>query len=159
MVMKKLLFIFISSYLFANVSNNILLIEAKLYPKMLYLLNDFNKKDKIKIAIIVDKNSYTIGKKLKSLINDKKFKIDLVDNISLKYDVYIFATSISKEKALELAKSKKVIFSIFPDNVESAMFSVTISQKVYPLVNPKFLKISNIKFDPIILKVGKIYEK
>jgi len=159
MVMKKLLFIFISSYLFANVSNNILLIEAKLYPKMLYLLNDFNKKDKIKIAIIVDKNSYTIGKKLKSLINDKRFKIDLVDNISLKYDVYIFATSISKEKALELAKSKKVIFSIFPDNVESAMFSVTISQKVYPLVNPKFLKISNIKFDPIILKVGKIYEK
>lgn len=157
--MKKLLFIFISSYLFANVSNNILLIEAKLYPKMLYLLNDFNKKDKIKIAIIVDKNSYTIGKKLKSLINDKRFKIDLVDNISLKYDVYIFATSISKEKALELAKSKKVIFSIFPDNVESAMFSVTISQKVYPLVNPKFLKISNIKFDPIILKVGKIYEK
>jgi len=157
--MKKLLFIFISSYLFANVSNNVLLIEAKLYPKMLYLLNDFNKKDKIKVAIVVDKNSYTIGKKLKSLINDKKFKIDLVDNISLEYDVYIFATSISKEKALKLAKNKKVIFSIFPDNVESAMFSVTISQKVYPLINPKFLKISNIKFDPIILKVGKIYEK
>jgi len=157
--MKKILLFFIFIYSFASINNDMLLIEAKLYPKILYLLNDFDKKNIIKIAIIVNNNTLSIGKKLKSFIKDSKLEIDLVDSIIDGYDVYILSFPVKKAKVLELVKKKRVIFAIFPKDINLAMFSVTISQKVYPLINPTLLKMSNMKFNPIILKVGIVYEK
>jgi hypothetical protein len=162
MVMKKiLLMFFLTIYLFSNyISTEVLLIEAKLYPKILYLFEENTRKEKIKVAIIVDNNNKTIGKKLKNLIHDKKIKIDIIHKINLNYDAYILTTkNISKKDIKLLLKNKKIIFTIYPNYVKNAMFSIYIGPRIYLYINPYLLKDAKLKFDPIILKVGKIYEK
>ncbi|WP_096258701.1 hypothetical protein [Lebetimonas natsushimae] len=164
--MKKVFLFFIFIFLYANsnfennIDNEVLLIEAKLYPKILYLVNENEKKDNIKVAILINKNTKKIGKKLKKLINDKKIKVDLINKINLKYDAYIFTTKKINNKDLKLLLiNKKVIFTVFPNRIENAMFSIYIGPKIYPYINPKLLNKAEVKFNPILLKVGKIYEK
>ena len=158
--MKKILITLIAVFLFAfPINDDILLIEAKLYPKILYLVDDFDKKNVIKIAILVNENSLEIGKKLKNLMKSENLKIDLIKNVSLNYDAYILTYNLDKKFIIKLLKNKKVLFSIYPNKLDNAIFSIYIGERVYPLVNPKLLKLSKLKFSPILLKVGKIYEK
>lgn len=162
LVMKRIfflltIFVFLSA---GSVTNEILLIEAKLYPKILYLIDDNEKKGKINVAIVVDNNTKKIGLKLKKLIKDKNLKIKITDKIDLNYDTYIFTfKNVNWEKINILLENKKILFTIYPNYVENAMFSIFIGPKIYPYVNPKLLSYSKIKFNPIILKVSKIYEK
>ena len=158
--MKKILITLIAVFLFAfPVNDDILLIEAKLYPKILYLVDDFDKRDVIKIAILVNENSLEVGKKLKNLMKSQNLKIDLIKNVSLNYDAYILTYNLDKKFIIKLLKNKKVLFSIYPNKLDNAIFSIYIGERVYPLINPKLLKLSKLKFSPILLKVGKIYEK
>jgi hypothetical protein len=161
--MKRLILIFLAVFLFGSyINDDLLLIEAKLYPKIIYLMDLNEKKEFLKVAIVVNANTKKIGEKLKDLMKQKNLKIDLIkeNKINLNYDAYIFTSKyISKSLLNNLVKNKKVIFTIYPNYVKNVMFSIYIGPKIYPYINPKLLNLSKIKFNPILLKVGKIYEK
>jgi len=159
--MKKILLFFIVAISFATaLDKNILLIEAKLYPKIAMLTNDFAKKKVIKVAIISNKLYLNDANVLKKFLSkNKNLKIEIIQSINLNYDVYILTSKIDKFHLQTLIKNKKIIFALNPNNIENAMFSIFIGARVYPYINPKLLKEAKIKINPILLKVGKIYDK
>ena len=157
--MKKLLIFLITVFSFANIINkDLLFIEAKIYPKIIMLINNLNNKNKISIAIIANKNNFKTAKILKKFMKNSKLKIDITTKVDLKHDVYILTNNLSKKTIEKLVKHKKILFSVSPKNINISMFSIYIGAKVYPYINPYLIKKANIKIDPIIFKVGKIYE-
>ncbi len=159
--MKKIFLFFVLSitFVFANINQEILLIESKLYPKIMELTENLQNKKIIKIAIIADSQSWNEAQTLKNFLNKKNFKIDIIKKPDLKHDVYILTQPLKKAELEKLLSNKKIIFSSIPNYVETAMFSIYIGAKVYPYINPYLIKKSGIKIDSIIFKVGKIYEK
>jgi len=157
---KKFLLILIAVFLSAfSINNEILLIEAKLYPKITMLIQNLSNKKKINIAIVANKQTLNIANKFKKFISDNsKFNIKIVNSISLDYDVYILTYDIDKLTLKNLIKNKKIVFTIYPNKIDKAMFSIYIGPRIYPYINPKLLKEAKIKINPIIFKVGKIYE-
>ena len=157
--MKKLLLIFILfSGLIGEVNSNLLFIEAKLYPKMIMLANGFYTKKKIKIAIIANNKTKEEAVEFKNFIQNPKFDVKITNKINLNYDVYILTHNINDKIIQNFIKYKKLIFAIDPDLINKSMFSIYVGVKVYPLINPYLIKKSNIKINPIIFKVAKIYE-
>jgi len=158
--MKKLIFLFLIIFSFATaIDKNLLLIEAKLYPKIALLINDLSAKKKINIAIIANNKTLEIATEFKNFIlENKKFKVNIVKEANLKYDVYILTYDVDKSVLKKLIKNKKVIFTIYPNKINNAMFSIYIGPRIYPYINPKLIKEAKIKINPIIFKVGKIYE-
>jgi len=156
--MKKLIIILLATILFAHLNKEVLLIEAKLYPKIIMLIDNFRYKKTIKIAIVANKQTYNYANFLKKLMQNKNFKINIIKKINNSYDVYILTHHINKNIINNLIKKKKVIFSVCPENINISMFSIYIGARVYPYLNPYLIKKANLKIDPIIFKVGKIYE-
>jgi len=156
--MKKLIILLLVLTLFANVNKDLLLIEAKLYPKIIMLIKNFQNKKYIKVAILANNDTISYAKTLKDLMNSNNLKIDILKKINYSYDVYILTYPINKKIINNLIKDKKVIFSISPENINISMFSIYIGVRVYPYLNPYLIKKANLKIDPIIFKVGKIYE-
>ena len=160
--MKKFLLCFSLSIILlaGELNENLLYIEAKLYPNIMMLVDNLNCKKKIKIAIISNKQNIKIAKKYKNYFpKNKKFKITILKKLNLSFDVYIFTYQPQKTEIKNLIKNKKIIFTLLPNNVQNAMFGIYIGIKVYPFINPFLLKEANIRINPIIFKVGKIYEK
>ncbi len=160
--MKKFLLCFsLGIILFAGELNeNLLYIEAKLYPNIMMLVDNLNCKKNIKIAIVSNKQNIKIAQKYKNYFpKNKKFKITILKKLNLSFDVYIFTYQAQKTEIKNLVKNKKIIFTLLPNNVQNAMFGIYIGIKVYPFINPFLLKEANIRINPIIFKVGKIYEK
>lgn len=157
--MKKLLLILILfTGLFGEINDNLLYIEAKLYPKMMMLANGLYKKKKIKIAIIANNKTKAEADKFKNFIQNPKFDVKITNKINLNYDVYILTYNINDKIIQNFIKHKKLIFTIDPDLINKSMFSIYVGVRVYPLINPYLIKKSSIKINPIIFKVAKIYE-
>ncbi len=161
MAMKKavIFLILFFNIIFANINKEILLIESKLYPKIMELTENLQNKKIIKVAIIAGSDKWSEAKTLKNFLNKKNFKIDIIKKPDIKHDVYILMQPLNKEELEKLLSHKKIIFSSIPNYVDTAMFSIYIGAKVYPYINPYLIKKSGIKIDSIIFKVGKIYEK
>jgi len=160
--MKKIFGFFLFSVLLfaAALNEDLLYIEAKLYPKIMMLTQNLSNKSTIKIAVVSNNNTISLSKKYKDYFpHNKKFLISVIKKITLNYDVYIFTYTPKKEDIKKLIKSRKIIFTLLPNNVKNAMFGIYIGVRVYPYINPALLKEANIIINPIILKVGKIYEK
>lgn len=159
MVMKKIfLMLIIFSGLFAEVNNNLIFIEAKLYPKIIMLTNNFYNKKSIKMAIIANNNTFKEADKFKQFISNPKFNIKILKKPNLNYDVYVLTYNISDKMFQKLIKNKKLIFSLNPNLIKKSMFSIYIGIRVYPLINPYLIKKADIRIDSIIFKVAKIYE-
>lgn len=157
--MKKIFLILILVIgLFAQISDNLLYIEAKLYPKMIMLSNGFYYKNKIKIALIANEKTIKEAEKFKSFIKSSKFDVKIIKNVDLNYDVYILTYDIDNKIIQKLIKHKKLIFALDPALIKKSMFSVYIGVRVYPLINPNLIKAANININPVIFKVAKIYE-
>ena len=156
--MKRLIILFTAIFLCGFVNKETLYIEAKLYPKIMMLVKNLQNKRVIKVAIIANKNTLSIAKNLKKFINSNKFKVDIINKLNFDYDVYILTYKLNYNEILKLIKNKKIIFSISPDFINISMFSIYIGPKVYPYINPKLIKKADIQIDPILFKVGKIYE-
>jgi len=160
--MKKLFFFFLFNILLfgININEDLLYIEAQLYPKMMLLTQNLSQKSTIKVAIVSNNNTINIAQKYKNYFpKSSKFVVNIIKKITLKYDVYIFTFSPTKKILNTLIKNKKIIFTLIPNTVKKAMFGIYIGPRVYPYINPIFLKEANIIINPVILKVGKIYEK
>ena len=157
--MKKILILILFiSFIFANLNKELLYIEAKLYPKIMMLVKDLKNKNKIKVAIISNKKTYKIAKTLKDFIKNEKLKVDIIKKVNLNYDVYILTYPLNKKEIDKLISHKKIIFSTSSEDINSSMFSIYIGARVYPYINPYLIKRADIKIDPILFKVGKIYE-
>jgi len=157
--MKKLIVLFILSvYLFSGVNNEILLIESKIYPKIMMLIKNLENKNIIKVAIVSNSDTVNTAEKLKELMKNSNLKIEIIKKLNLNYDSYVLTYPLKQTELNKLITNKKVIFSISPDNINKSMFSIYIGAKVYPYINPYLIKQSNLKINPIIFKVGKIYE-
>lgn len=157
--MKKLIVLFILSvYLFSGVNNEILLIESKIYPKIMMLIKNLENKNIIKVAIVSNSDTVNTAEKLKELMKNPNLKIEIIKKLNLNYDAYVLTYPLKQTELNKLITNKKVIFSISPDYINKSMFSIYIGAKVYPYINPYLIKQSNLKINPIIFKVGKIYE-
>jgi hypothetical protein len=158
--MKKIIFFMFFIFMYGMDINSLMLIEAKLYPKIIKLNECLNKKKNIKIAILYDSESKRYAIKLKKLMKD--YNITLIDFnkiISFNYDVYINGAKINKNILNKLIKFKKMIFSLYPNDVSDSMIGLYIDVRILPLINPYIIKEAEININPVIFAISKIYDK
>jgi len=157
--MKKIVILFMFFiFLFANVNREVLFIESKLFPKMMMLIKNLENKNEIKVAVISNNNTLQTAKILKKFMENDKIKISIIKKINLNYDVYVLTYPLKQTELNELITNKKIIFSVSADEIDQSMFSIYIGAKLYPYINPYLIKKAHIEIEPIIFKVGKIYE-
>ncbi len=161
--MKKVLLILfvLMTSLWGNIEE-LLYIESKLYPKIIMLDKSVNKKEKIVFDILYDEENYHIAKVMSQLLrkNGVDTRLDKIPRYCKNADAYILVTKNVSERFINnLLRSKKLIFSVYPDMIKNSMISVYIGIKVKPIINPSLIKKGYIKLNPILLKVAKIYEE
>jgi len=150
MVRVFLIFLFLVSSVFGNDLSSVILIESKLFPK----IAEINLNKNPKIAIVYDDSTKSEALKMKELIKNSQ----IIKNIKKGFDAYIFLRKIKKNELKMLLKNKKLIFTANPKDIKNAMFSVYIGVRVYPYINPEIIKEAGIRINPILFKVGRIYE-
>ncbi len=161
--MKRLiLFLLICfSFLFGNMKE-LLLIESKLYPKIVRLETSLKDKEQITFAVLYEEsekeNAYEMAKLLrKQGIN---VKIAPLSQGIPNADAYVLmAKKVCGNTLDNLLKKRKLIFGVYPQSIEYSIINVYIGVKIKPLINPYLLKKAKISLSPIIFKVAKIYEK
>ena len=154
MVKKFFLLLLAFNFLF-SFENSMLLIEAKLYPKIIFLLN--KNPQKLKYAIMYSNETGDIAKKMRKLLSN--YNVSFLKKYNPNFDVYIITYPIKEDVLKKLVLKRKIIFSIFPRFIDKAMFSIYLDTRIKPFVNPFLIKEAGLSVNPIIFKVGKIYEK
>ena len=159
--MKFLLIILIfMCKLFSYDIDEILIIDAKLFPKIV-MLNQNIKKENLKIGILTDKKNEENAKKLKKYLGFNGYRSYILkdDYFFDNYDAYIVITErFSMSVIKKIAKNKKLIFGAFPESIKFTMISIYVGTKIKPILNLSFIRKSRIKINPILIKVSKIYE-
>ena len=160
--MKKiLLLLMIINLILAYDINELIKIEAKLYPKIMRLEKSIQDKT-LKVAIIYNRSSQKFAKKFAFLLKKEKiisYTVFYKDVIPKQVNAYILTFKDIKPKLFnKLLKRKKLIFNIYPNKVRRSMVGIYIGLKVKPLINPKLIKKADIKLNPIIFRVAEIYE-
>ena len=150
-MVKKLIILLLFTSLFAVDLNSLIIIESKLFPK----IAEISLQKKPKIAIVYDSSTKEQALKMQKLIKNSK----AISKLQKGYDVYIFLRKISKRDMEKLLKEKKLIFAADPKYIKNAMFSIYIGVRVYPYINPKIIKEAELTINPLLFKVGKIYEE
>jgi hypothetical protein len=161
--MRAIVFVFmIIISLFANDIDDLLLIEAKLYPKIV-LLDKKIVSNKIKIGIIYDEKSKTAAEKLKKFLSLNNTDAVLIKKEQIKQanaDAFVIGMKNIDENSLnQLLLKHKLIFSLFPQNIKNSMISLDIGVKIKPVLNLKLIKIGGVSLNPIIFKVAEIYNE
>ncbi len=166
--MKKLASLFLPLLLVAQIDTNLIQIEAKLFPKILFLDKDLEKKlinNKIVIHILTQpkyqKTAELFHKLLhhKTIFNKEILVKIYIKNPPVKPTAYIIvAESEYIQKHFSNLVKNRIIFSALPKTIAYGMVSIAIDHKVYPLINPKNIKAAHITFYPILFKVAKFYE-
>ena len=175
-----LLFISISTILLSSTINESLLkIHATIVPKILLMDYDFKKKiinKIIKIAIVYENNDYKEALLLKRMIEQKyqdglkSYDISLTllpytktKDSKIKANLYyIFPSNVKNiQIAINKAKNSKALtFSYQKENLQNGvMSSVDIGSRVKPILNLEAVKMNNITFRPLLLKISLIYSQ
>jgi len=157
--MKKLLLILLNiTFLFA-LTDDLLIIEAKLYPKVIMLENKFIKHPKI--GIIYNESSLEVAKKISSFLAHNNYVSFLIKENDIKEaDGYIITfKNPSRSLITALLKTHKLIFGVYPESIKYTMVSLYLGPRVKLYINPKLIKQANIYINPILFKVGRIYEE
>ena len=171
-----ILFFAFSISLFATtISESLLQIHATLMPKV-YLM-DYSYKEKIDnnsivIAIAYNKVDYSSAQSLKEKIEAKyrdgikSYSIDVklvpysqVDKNSANI-YYLFPTNSKNiKKVIKKANEDNALtFSYLKDDLQHGiMISVSIGNRVKPILNLNAIKLHNISFRPVLLNISKIY--
>jgi len=127
----------------------------------------------IKIAILYEKSEYKNALLLKNKIDNKykngiknynvKATISLYSETNIKKAniYYLFPTTNENiKKIVTLAsKHKALTFSYFKEDLQyGVMISLNIGNKIKPIINLDAIKLHNITFRPLLLKISKIYK-
>jgi len=157
--MKKLLIVLSGLMFLFALNDDLLIIESKLYPKVIMLENKSVKHPKI--GIIYDKNSLNTAKKISRFLTINKYVSFLIKKNDIKEaDGYILTVKNPSKKLIKaLLKTHKLIFGVYPGSVKYTMISLYIGPKVKLYINPKIIKEAHIYVNPILFKVGRIYEE
>jgi len=154
----------------AAIDKNLLLMESKVFPKIIMLDENLQEKiDKksktITIHIYYEKGFYKEAKKFASLIKKNSYGYNVKTVLSsriLKTVPTAYVVVGSKEYGKKLFKKiknkRRIVFSLFPDGVSYSIVTLDIGAKVVPMLNVKNLKTVGVKFNPVIYKVAKFYE-
>ena len=171
--MRRLLLVilFIPLSLFAYIHKDLVRIEVNLFSKIIFL--DYNYREKlvngeVVIFILYDTSAHKeIAKKFAKELEGKKVfgkKIRVVTD-STKIDhiaptAYLAILELEKMKALldKLISKKRLIFTSYEGQIDYAMVSVYLGNRIVPAINPILLKKSGIELRPIIFKVAKVYD-
>jgi len=142
---------------------------------------DYDLKSKIDnniifITIFYNQNDYKSAKSIKQDMETKyedglsKYSLSIelvlysdkdIDNLNSNLYYLFPADKDDIEKVLKVAKKTKALtFSYNEDDLKyGVMSSVLIASKVKPILNLDAIKLNNITFRPILLKISKIYKK
>ena len=138
-----------------------LIIEAKLYPKIVMLDKNIDGKS-LKIAVIYDEKNFLTAKKFQEYLKINKVNSFLLNenNKIKKADAYVLAIKNPSQKLInKLLKEHKLIFGVYPESIKNTMICIYIGTKVKPIINPILIKKGKIHINPLIFKVAKIYEE
>lgn len=156
--MKKfIIFTLLLANILFSFNKDLLILESKLYPKLFMLIDDYDKKSILNIAIYSDKNEK--ARFIKKLYTSDKLNAVITKKIDKSFDVILLTRKIDNKTLNNLLKLKKPIFTTEKNNVDYSMFGIYIGVRIYPYLNPYLIKKANLKLNPIIFKVAKIYEK
>jgi len=158
---KVFILLFLIAGLFANYINDLLIIEAKLYPKIVMLDKNIDGQS-LKIAVIYDEKNFLTAKKFQEYLKINKLNSFLLNenNKIKKADAYVLAIKNPSQKLInKLLKEHKLIFGVYPESIKNTMIGIYIGTKVKPIINPILIKKGKVCLNPIILKVSKIYEE
>ncbi len=169
--MRPFLLLLTAIFSFAyGLDPTILDLEAKIFPKIILLDEEIDKKlvdGKVEVAIIYEKKYQKEAKRLAASMHNK-IVLDKVFSAHayLKFpttlpSAYILVMDPERSEKIfdRLKHTKRLIISANPHGICSAAVSITIGPRVQPLVNPKIIKLLGLKFNPILFKVAKFYEK
>lgn len=168
--MKKLLFleVVLAAALYAQLDKTLLEIEAKLFPKILFLDKTLEEKlvdEHILIHILTEPKYAKEAQYLKKLLHqkriyNKKIVVKIYTSTPKSHPtayILLAEPDYLQKNFTNLAKNR-IIFSALPKSIKFGMISIKIDTKVYPVINPKKIKEAKIRFSPILFKVAKIYE-
>jgi hypothetical protein len=156
---KILIFLVFINLIFAYDMNELLKIEAKLYPKIINLEKNIDPIN-LKIALIYN-DSKKIAKKLSKLLqkqNISTYIANTKENIP-ECNAYILTTKVDAEYFYKLLQKNKLIFTVYPNYAKFTMIGIYLGIKVKPLINPKWIKKANIKLNPIIFRVSEVVDE
>lgn len=171
--MKRLILILFVTplFLFAYIHRDLVRIEAKLFSKIIFLDYDYRKKlvnGEVVVLILHDSSSHEeIAKKFAEELDGKKVfgkNIRVItDAEKIKHitpTAYLAVLEPENMKALlnKLISKKRLIFTSYEDQIDNAMVSVYLGNRIVPAINPILLKKSGIELRPIIFKVAKVYD-
>jgi len=172
-----IILIFVSSVFGISINKSVLKIHATLIPKI-YLM-DYNFKEKIKnnsinIAILYDMSDYKNAVLIKEQIETKyhnkiesySIKVVLVSYSNIKNtdaNIYYLLPTTTKniKKTINIAKTNHALTFSYSstDLKDGVMLSLKIDSKVKPIINLSAVKLNDITFRPILLKISHIYTK
>lgn len=173
--MKKI-FALLSFFLLLNVSataemdKSLLLMESKVFPKIIMLDKNLPKKvdtasKTITIHVYYDKGFSKEAEAFASLMKKNFYGYNVKTLLSprvLKSVPTAYVIVGSKQYGMrvfdKIKNNKRIVFSLYPNGVSYSVVTLQIGMKVVPLLNAKNLKIVGVEFNPIIYKVAKFYE-
>ena len=156
-----------------------IMISASVFPRIIAVDENLSKKldssGQVHLAIIyklnkdkADKVAQQMLRKIKNIANKKIliniYKLSDIKNNSLERLSGVFIVEHMFGEDLEYIKKYAsenhiILFSPFEGDVErGVMAGIFIGSKIRPYFNTKYLNYSQVKLNPAILKVSKIYE-
>ncbi len=170
-----LLSILITSTFALSINESLLKVHAVLVPKI-YLM-DYGFKEKLQnnsiiISLLYDASSYKSAVSLKNKIDGKyrdgikghSVKVKLTAYNSLANTqaniYYLFPTDRQniKEVIKKANSNHALTFSYLNDDLKyGIMLSLKVGKRVKPIINLDAIKLHNITFRPVLLKISKIY--
>ena len=178
--MRKLIviiFIFLTYLNSAEINTAQLEIQAKIYPKLLTFVTNFDKKypNSIVIAIVYSDEFETEAEEFKSLvyknftdgIKNKKVELFLIpENITTQSKInidaaYILSNSTTIKNTIAQLNKKGIVTMSGTDKALElgALFGIKISERIQLRLNKKTFQNGKYIFDQSLLRTVTIYEE
>lgn len=155
-------------FAYATLPPALLQIEAKLYPKIIFLDQNASTKlidNKIVLYLLVQPKYLSSAQELQNLLQkervyghaiEAKIFFHLPKKRPTAYILIADPSYISTH--FSPLPPNRITFSAIPQAITKSMISIKIGTKIYPYINAHALKTTAIHFNPILFKVAKIYE-
>lgn len=151
-------------------NRDILLIHAKIFPKILIFKKDIG--DSLKFSILSDRESYnleffkeSIEKNYAIHLKNREFKVEVINSkmVDKNFEsdaLYFFEYEKSElNRILDICNRNSIItFAYSKEDLKKGMLiSIDIKSKIYPIVNLETLKQTKVSFISQFLSIVKVF--